>query len=120
MLEINKLNDKLVSELREIAQNYGIADADSFRKQELITKIIEKNAVASPSPERSPATLFSNGEVMTEEKPRKRARSTKSTDNKKHKEAPVDNTRLPEFDEEDEVFADPEPGFELSFPAVRR
>jgi transcription termination factor Rho len=109
MLEINKLNDKLVSELREIAQNYGIADADSFRKQELITKILEKNAATDPSPERSPATLFSNGEVMTEEKPRKRARSTKSTDSKKHKEAPVDNTRLSEFDEDDDVQAEAEP-----------
>jgi transcription termination factor Rho len=118
MLEINKLNDKLVSELREIAQTYGIADADSFRKQELITKIIEKNAVNSPSPEESPATLFSNGEVKTEEKSRKRVRSTKSTDNKKHKEAPVDNTRLPEFDEEDDLLPEPEPEIKLPEPVA--
>ena len=110
MLEINKLNDKLVSELREIAQNYGIADADSFRKQELITKIIEKSADPEPA-EAAPATLFSNGEVNhnNEDKPRKRARSTKSTDSKKHKEAPVDNTRVPEFDEEDDLPVEPEP-----------
>ena len=104
MLEINKLNEKLVSELREIAQNYGIADADSFRKQELITKIIEKSAGPAPERAESPAELFSNGESVTEEKPRKRLRSTKAqTENKKHKEAPVDNTRLPEFDEEDDL-----------------
>lgn len=108
MLEINKLNDKLVSELREIAQNYGIADADSFRKQELITKIIEKSADPAPSHEENPPTLFSNGEVTAEEKPRKRVRSTK-TENKKHKEAPVDNTRLPEFDEEDDITVEAEP-----------
>jgi len=109
MLEINKLNDKLVSELREIAQNYGIVDADSFRKQELITRIIEKSASPDTAHEAAPVTLFSNGDsTHTEEKPRKRARSTKATDNKKHREAPVDNTRLPEFDEEDEVAVESE------------
>jgi len=105
MLEINKLNDKLVSELREIAQNYGIADADSFRKQELITKILEKSAAPEPVLEEAPATLFSSSAVATkapaEEKPRKRARSTKSSESKRHKDAPVDNTRLPEFDEDE-------------------
>ena len=112
MLEINKLNDKLVSELREIAQNYGIADADSFRKQELITKIIEKRAAPEPALVEGPATLFSSSAVGTrasaEEKPRKRARSTKSTESKRHKEAPVDNTRLPEYDEEDDVMVETE------------
>ena len=113
MLEINKLNEKLVSELREIAQNYGIADADSFRKQELITKIIEKSTVPEPAMVEGPATLFSTSAAgikpAVEEKPRKRARSTKSSESKRHKEAPVDNTRLPEFDEEQEVSVQAEP-----------
>ena len=117
MLEINKLNDKLVSELREIAQNYGIVDADSFRKQELITKIIEKSANPDTAHAVTPVTLFSNGDsTHTDEKPRKRARSTKATESKKHREAPVDNTRLPEFDEEDEITADPEPEILIEQP----
>ncbi|NEU08114.1 transcription termination factor Rho [Flavihumibacter sp. R14] len=124
MLEINKLNDKLVSELREIAQNYGIADADSFRKQELITKIIEKSAAPEPVVNEGPANLFSNGAAATiapvEEKPRKRARSTKATESKRHKEAPVDNTRLPEFDEEDDITveAEPEPEMVPELPEI--
>lgn len=34
----NQLNDKLVSELRVMAKSFGIAEADSLRKAELITK----------------------------------------------------------------------------------
>ena len=37
MLDSNKLNDKLVSELREIAQALGIEETDTLRKQDLIT-----------------------------------------------------------------------------------
>ena len=32
MFDTNELNDKLVSELREIAKNLGIAEADELRK----------------------------------------------------------------------------------------
>jgi transcription termination factor Rho len=42
MLDSNKLNDKLVSELREIAQTLGVADTDTLRKQDLISKILEQ------------------------------------------------------------------------------
>lgn len=39
MLDITNLNDKLVSELRQIAQSLGITDTDILRKQELISAI---------------------------------------------------------------------------------
>ena len=42
MLDSNKLNDKLVSELREIAQNLGVEDTDTLRKQDLIARILER------------------------------------------------------------------------------
>ncbi len=42
MLEINKLNDMLVSELREVANSLGVADTDTLRKQELIDQILEQ------------------------------------------------------------------------------
>ncbi|WP_437918261.1 transcription termination factor Rho [Sphingobacterium sp. LRF_L2] len=38
-MDINELNTKLVSELREIAKVLGIADVDKLRKQELIDRI---------------------------------------------------------------------------------
>jgi len=40
-MNINELNAKLVSELREIARLIGIPDADKLRKQELVSKIVE-------------------------------------------------------------------------------
>ena len=45
MLDITKLNDRLVSELRVIAQSLGIADVDTLRKPELIAMIENKNCV---------------------------------------------------------------------------
>ena len=110
MLEINKLNEKLVSELREIAQNFGVSDADTLRKQELITKIIEKNAApALVAEEVQVEELPANGTAI-DEKPRKRARSAKPLNEiKKHKESPVNNTRLPEHEEEEIVAEVPIP-----------
>ncbi len=103
MLDINKLNDKLVSELREIAQNQGIADTDTLRKQDLISKILENNSNSA-----SDSEISENGSAVeinnVDEKPRKRLRSLKpKAESTKHKEVPLDNTRLFDFDEEDEV-----------------
>ncbi|MBC7745259.1 MAG: transcription termination factor Rho [Flavobacterium sp.] len=110
MLEINKLNEKLVTELREMAQNYGIADADSFRKQDLINKIIEKSGAQSGENEQPVLKNDSPSQAaLVEEKSRKRVRSAKPlNETKKHKEAPVHNTRLPDYDQEEEVIVETE------------
>jgi transcription termination factor Rho len=50
MFNTTELNDKLVSELREIAKTMGIAQADDLRKQDLITEISSKQA---PAPEKA-------------------------------------------------------------------
>lgn len=42
MYDITTLNDKLVSELRQIAKDLEIHDYDELRKQELIYKIVDK------------------------------------------------------------------------------
>jgi len=42
MFDTIELNDKLVSELREIARNLGIAEADDLRKAQLVSRIIEQ------------------------------------------------------------------------------
>ncbi|MCQ2974241.1 MAG: transcription termination factor Rho [Bacteroidales bacterium] len=44
MYDINELSKKLVPELREIAKGLKIPKADYYKKQELITKIIEKQS----------------------------------------------------------------------------
>ena len=43
MFDTTELNDKLVSELREMAKTLGIAEADELRKPRLISKIVEQN-----------------------------------------------------------------------------
>jgi transcription termination factor Rho len=43
MSDTTELNDKLVSELREMAKSLGIAEAEDLRKPQLISKIIEQN-----------------------------------------------------------------------------
>lgn len=85
MLDITKLNDKLVSELRQIAQSLGIVDTDALRKQELINVIESKtNQTQSTSiptvATDIPTNLYqeSNKELISqtsEDKPRKRTRS---------------------------------------------
>lgn len=40
-MDINELNTKLVSELREIAKVLGITDVEKLRKQELIDQIAD-------------------------------------------------------------------------------
>lgn len=74
-MDINELNAKLVSELREIAKLIGISDADKLRKQELIQKIIssgdESNEPAEVLEEAAPEA------AAAEERPRKRTRTVK-------------------------------------------
>ena len=45
MYDILELNDKLVSELKEIARLMNLPNYDDFRKQELIYKILDQQAL---------------------------------------------------------------------------
>lgn len=47
MYNIIQLNDKSLSELQIIAQDLGIKKADSFKKEELVYKILDEQAIAS-------------------------------------------------------------------------
>ncbi|WP_353133377.1 transcription termination factor Rho [Pseudopedobacter sp.] len=73
MFDINELNDKLVSELREIARTFGISNADDLRKAELIAKIKEQHELINAA--KSAGAV----EEIKEEKPKKRARTVKTT-----------------------------------------
>lgn len=103
MLDSNKLNDKLVSELREIAQTLGVEDTDTLRKQDLITKILEN--VETPFLSDN-SVIETNGSEVNDasDKPRKRLRSTKpGSDSNQHQEVPLNNTRTFDFPENDEA-----------------
>src|SRR5690606_3767844 len=79
-MNINELNAKLVSELREIAKLIGIPDVEKLRKHELVTKIVETG-------EEEAKNAASEAEAVTEdtadavsERPRKRTRTVKSVE----------------------------------------
>ncbi|SCW55014.1 transcription termination factor Rho [Mucilaginibacter sp. NFR10] len=118
-----ELNDKLVSELREIARNLGIAEADELRKAQLVARIIEQqqlieaakaqqdliesNYTPTPAPGEAPAETI--------EKPRKRTRVIKTKDSSKPRiEVPLDDTNL--FDAQDDELSQDDP--ETEIPAV--
>ena len=86
MLDNTELNDKLVSELREIAKTYGVEDAETLRKQDLITRIKEQQNL--PLPEKQEVNNEAAEPVA--EKPKKRARTLKS---KTPEKAPEKNPR---------------------------
>ncbi|HCN82001.1 MAG TPA: transcription termination factor Rho, partial [Sphingobacteriaceae bacterium] len=120
-MDINELNDKLVSELREIARSFGVEDTDTLRKQDLINKIAERQGSGDQQQNNvsaEPAVNPVRTEEVADDKPRKRIRNTGSTanipnnqnSNSKHKQAPLrrkadvplDDTTLydlPEFEE---------------------
>ena len=70
MYDIEKLNNKKVTELRDIAEKLNISKADKLKKQELVYKILDEQAL-KPSSE-------NNKKAITSEK----LESTKSAVNK--------------------------------------
>lgn len=102
MLDSNKLNEKLVSELREIAQNLGVADTDSLRKQDLIHRIIENSA--NPPLAQESVAVNNESDSNADNKPRKRLRSVKTKNaTKQHQEVHLDDTRTFDFPQDDEL-----------------
>ena len=77
-MDINELNTKLVSELREIAKVLGIVDAEKLRKQELIDRISEiaKESQQEQTVEDSDA----DSDKANAERTRKRVRTVKAAE----------------------------------------
>ena len=65
MYNIIQLNDKSLSELQTIAQELGITKIHSYRKEELVYKILDEHAIASAS---------KKAETEKNKEPRKRSR----------------------------------------------
>jgi len=110
MFDTNELNDKLVSELRDIARNLGIAEADELRKAQLIERIVEQEQLieAARAQQTTVNTIYTpKGAAPAEsgEKKQKRARTLKSV-SKPRVEVPLDDTNL--FDLSDDESASEE------------
>jgi transcription termination factor Rho len=121
MSDTTELNDKLVSELREMAKSLGIAEAEDLRKPQLISSILEQQHLIEAARAQQAAINNNYSEINAApaeeiaEKPRKRARTTKTKSSTAPRiEVPLDDTSLfdmpddetPEADNETETEAD--------------
>lgn len=110
MFDQNELNDKLVSELRDIARSLGIAEAEELRKAPLISAIVEQSNLIEAARQQQAMTEnnYSEARTAAEEAPaesgertRKRTRVVKGkTPTQPRVEVPLDDTNL--FDIADE------------------
>jgi len=107
MSDTIELNDKLVSELREIAKSLGIAEADELRKAALITAIVQQQQLIEAARNQQAVVENNYAEKPAEpaadntEKTRKRIRTVK-TKEQPRVEVPLDDTNLFNQDEEEE------------------
>jgi len=113
MSDITELNDKLVSELREMAKSLGIAEAEELRKPQLISRIVEQQQLieiaraqqATMNDNYSEVKSAAPADAEPADKNRKRIRTTKSKSSPRV-EVPLDDTNL--FDAPDEEAASEE------------
>ena len=75
MFNTNELNEKLVSELREMAKSFGVENTEVLRKADLVAKIKEQQDLIEAVRNSGETTP----EEVAEEKPKKRARTIKTT-----------------------------------------
>ncbi|MGZ3757165.1 MAG: transcription termination factor Rho, partial [Mucilaginibacter sp.] len=104
MSDTIELNDKLVSELREIAKSLGITEADELRKPQLITSIVEQRQLIEAARMQQSIVEQNYAEINTPpapaaEKARKRIRVVKNTKGPRV-DVPLDDTNL--FDMQDD------------------
>ncbi len=71
MYDILQLNDKLVSELKEIAQKLGVKGYNKLTKQELIYKILDEQALAEKNNRANEVPVVDEPNPQTGRRPRK-------------------------------------------------
>ncbi len=72
MYDILELNDKLLTELRQIAKDLNIKRVEAYKKQELIYKILDQQAVAASEAVRPLVAETREGEASHPEEKRER------------------------------------------------
>jgi transcription termination factor Rho len=75
MYDILELNKKLVSELKEIAKELKIKKIETLRKQDLIYKILDQQAIEASKSKPVTSKPAGKSETKQEETPRKRTRT---------------------------------------------
>lgn len=84
MFDILQLNDKLVTELKEIAQNLGVKGIAKLSKQDLIYKILDEQALAEKNAANRVVPIVEEPNPQTG----RRARKVKATDEVESSPAP--------------------------------
>ncbi|WP_462265073.1 transcription termination factor Rho [Mucilaginibacter sp.] len=109
-----ELNDKLVPELRQMAKNLGITEADELRKPQLIDRINEQNQLIDAARQQQDTytsatdSAPADGTDEAADKPRKRTRTLKP---KVTVQTPVEDTN-PAYAAEEEPAAEVKPAEE--------
>lgn len=85
MYDILQLNDKLVTELKEIAQKLGVKSIAKFSKQDLIYKILDEQALAEKTATNRVVPIVEEPNPQTG----RRARKVKSADEDAVEQAPA-------------------------------
>lgn len=100
MFDTNELNDKLVSELREIAKSFGVENTDELRKADLITNIKEQQDLITAARSSSEVVVEASS---AEEKTKKRVRTVKAAApvEKKKSDVPSHDTSLFDVSDDD-------------------
>ncbi|MGZ3749950.1 MAG: transcription termination factor Rho [Mucilaginibacter sp.] len=120
MSDTTELNDKLVSELREMAKSLGIAEAEELRKPQLISRIVEQNQLIEAARAQQSAVENNYSEIKAPapaaapengERTRKRIRTIKNS-NEPRIEVPLDDTNLFDLQDDEPQQEDAENGTE--------
>ena len=89
MYNIIQLNEKSLPELQAIAQDLGIKKADSFKKEELVYKILDEQAIVG-------ATKKVAAEKQKEERKAEKQKRTRTNTKKENQEAKQEVTEKPQ------------------------
>lgn len=71
MYDILELNDKLLADLRQIAKTLNIKRVESYKKQELIYKILDQQALVTTQPDPITATPAHEADISAESREKK-------------------------------------------------
>ncbi|MDB5011116.1 MAG: hypothetical protein JWQ06_1905 [Mucilaginibacter sp.] len=112
MSDTIELNDKLVSELRQIAKSLGITEADELRKPQLITNIMEQRQLieAARAQQNTVESNYTENNAAVDanvDKVRKRTRTVKSS-NTPRVEVALDDTNLFDLQDDEPQIQEPE------------
>ncbi|MFN4080406.1 MAG: Rho termination factor N-terminal domain-containing protein, partial [Saprospiraceae bacterium] len=88
MYDILQLNDKLLSELKEIAQSLGLKNIHKYNKQDLVYKILDEQALSEKSNNPEAVPMVEEPNPQTGRRSRKVVNTPSSPKTAKEKDAP--------------------------------